>query len=99
MGGVLNNVETGDTYPSSIEVQFRPPTAKVTLVIANAAVMVQWQRTRHDGQPEVGVWIEERFMVPGVYSMTYPAEGGMASGFRARSRVAGKPALVTVSPS
>ena len=99
MPGSLNNRASADAYSAANTLEVAPPASKVNMVIANAAVYVQFSdAAANSTMRQTQSWLPEIFYLPGYYNLNRPTGPNRAvNGVRFRSAVAGTPAQVTVS--
>lgn len=94
----INNQSSADTYTSANTLAVSPPASKVNMVVANAAVYVQFSDAANDSRmPQSQSWLPEQFYPPGYYNVNRPTGPNRSvNGIRFRSAVSGTPAQVTV---
>lgn len=95
---VLNNVATSDNYTDTATCVFARATTKVSIIIANAAVYIRYEKAlqgRRSGQFSM-----ELFQVPGTGSKIDPfGDGSPIISVAFRSAASGVPASVTATPA
>ena len=91
----LNNQTSADNYTAANSLEVSPPASKCNLVVANAAVFVQF--SDGGGMLKSQAWLPETFYPPGYYNLNNPTGTGVFNAVRFRSAVAGTPGQVTVS--
>lgn len=86
----LNNVETQDDYSDDTTLEC-PGTTELNLIVANAAVFLQYAFRSVGYSSQATVWSPEVYFPPSTY-----VRGRRVEQVRVRSAVKGKPAQVTI---